>query len=546
MNVPIRWLWLVVACILVTILYSSSLHYAPFFDDIGFFELGGFNAVFQEGFAFRIRWLPYFSMAWVDLLFDDRIYAQRVAGVTFHLFTSYVLYALIKQVSQQAAPHRNNERAAFAAALLFALHPLAVYATGYMIQRTIVMATLFGLLSLSAYFDGCTTRKEGYFVFSALFYLLSVFSKEHAVLIPAAALALTPLALPLNRQTFRMLVLPVGLFAAISLLVVFKTRYLIGQTYEPFAGTLVNQHLGAASSQSHWLLSMMTQATLFFRYLGLMLVPNPEWMSIDMRVPFARHAGDASYLVGCLAFLTYGGAAFYLLLQRGARGLVGYALLAPWLLFLVEFSVVKIQEPFVLYRSYLWLPPVFFLVPALTRRLDGKTFWAGLIILAIAFGLGARDRLDSFSDKFSLWNDAAEKLPSSTALGAPRVYYNRGNAYLSMNKVHNAIADYTRALQENPQYLDALLNRALAYQKLADHHSALRDAELAVRLHPEEVSALMIRGRVHKGRKNFSQALADFDHACAMKHVPSCLLAQFTRYELKNSHAPILHQRKSQ
>lgn len=533
MNVSTRWFWFIGLASLTIFLYSSSFRYAPFFDDANFFEFGGLNTVFHGGGSFSPRWLPYFSMAWIDLLFEERIYSQRIASLVFHLLTTYALYVLVRQVSQHVAPHRNNERAALAAALLFALHPLAVYATGYMIQRTIVMATLFGLLSLSAYFDGCITRKKTYFLFSALFYFLSAFSKEHAVLIPAAALALTPLAVPLNRQSLRMLALPIGLFAAIALLVVYKTRYVIGQTYEPFASMLVDQHLGIVSGQSHWLLSVMTQATLFFRYLGLMLVPNPEWMSIDMRVPFARHVGDVLYLVGSLAFLAYGGLALYLLLQRGVRGLVGYALLAPWLLFLVELSAVRIQEPFVLYRSYLWMPLVFFLVPALTQKLDARFFWAGLIVLSIAFGLAARDRLDSFSGKFSLWNDAVEKLPTPNALGSARTYYNRGNAFLSMNKVGRAIADYTHALQVNPNYLDALSNRALAYQKLADYHSALHDAEEAVRLHPNQASALMIRGRIHKGRKEFSKALADFDSACVMKHMPSCLLAQFTRNELK-------------
>lgn len=533
MNTLTRWLGFAGLAALTIVLYSSSLHYAPFFDDFLYFERGGLDRVFLEGFAFEIRWLPHFSMAWINLIFDDRIYAQRIASLLFHLLTAYVLYALIKQVSQHAVPHRNNERAAFAAALLFALHPLAVYASGYMIQRTIVMATLFGLLSLSAYFDGCVARKKSYFIFSALFYLLSAFSKEHAVLIPAAALALTPLAMPLRRENIKNLWLPIVLFTLISLLVVYRNSYIIGQTYEPFAPDLLNEHLGLAADQSHWLLSVLTQAMLFFRYLGLVLIPNPEWMSIDIRVAFARSLSDPLYLMGTLAFLIHGGAALYLLLQRGRRGLFGYALFSPWLLFLVEFSAVRIQEPFVLYRTYLWMVPVFFLIPALTHKLSGKVFWIGLACASLALGLAARDRLDSFSSEFSLWDDAVRKLPSSEALGAARPYFNRGNVYLKQGDFPNAIADFTQTLRVNPSHRKAMLNLALANLNAEKIDEAMRVVNQAISLDPKKGNGLVVRGKIYQAKGDLEQALADFENACAMKYPAGCILGGLMRGSVK-------------
>jgi len=105
-------------------LYGPSLHDLPFFDDIKFFERGVLDRIFIAGFAFELRWLPYFTMAWIDLLFEDNIFAQRSVALAIHLLTAGVLYSFVKQVGNHVAPNRNNERAAFAAALLFALHPL--------------------------------------------------------------------------------------------------------------------------------------------------------------------------------------------------------------------------------------------------------------------------------------------------------------------------------------------------------------------------------------------------------------------------------------
>lgn len=503
------------ALIAVTIgLYWPSRHYLPFFDDTNFFENGLLQHIFLNGFAFDIRWLPYFITAWVDLLFDDTIFAQRSLNVGLHLASGFVLYALIRQVADHAAPHPNNRRAALAATLLFLLHPLGVYAVGYLIQRTILMATLFGLLALSTYFDGLAKRQRAYFLFSALFYLLSSFSKEHAVLIPAAALALTPLAVPLTRQTWRQLVLPCVLYLPIALLVVFKKLSLVGAAYEPFAQSLVTLQWAGYSGLSLWALSAMTQAALFFKYLGLMLVPYPGWMSIDMRVPFAAHFWQPKYWIAVAALAGYAVISLIWLLRGGRRGLLGFALLAPLLLFAVEFSTVKIQEPFVLYRSYLWMAPLFLMMPAVTHMLPDKLFWPAVLVVALAFAHASSDRLHSFSSADALWDDAVRKLPAGPVLGTARVHTNRGALAMKRGDLRLAIADFTHALEADPGYKRALSGRAFAYMKLGDYPPALADANAVIRLDPEDRGSYIVRGHVYKSRGDRDLALADFEYGC--------------------------------
>lgn len=511
-------------------LYWSSLHAPLFFDDLNLFGRGGLNIIFIEGFVFEIRWLPYFLTAWIDLIFDDKIFAQRSINVGLHLVTALVLYALVRQVSNHAAPHRNNERAALAAALLFLVHPLAVYAVGYLIQRTVLMASLFGLLALNTYFDGLLTRKKAYFVFSALFYLLSTFSKEHAVLIPAAALALTPLAVPLTRETWRQLVLPFTLFLSIAILVLVKSQSNLGGLYEPFAEELVRLHLNE-SREVVWLLSVMTQAALYFKYLLLALIPNPVWMSIDMRVPFAMRLGEPKYLLAVLALAAYGISALLLLLKGGRRGLSGFALLAPLLLFAVEFSTVRIQEPFVLYRGYLWIPLLFLLIPALTYAVPGKLFWPLTLAVALAFAASSSDRLKSFSSEFALWDDAVQKLPNEQALGSQRAHNNRGVMNAKRGNYQAAVEDCTRSLRVDPGYKNAYVNRAIAYTNQGEYQLAIKDAEALIRLNPQDLSALTLRGTVHQSAGQRDMAMADFELACKGKFLSACLHLEMAESE---------------
>lgn len=504
-------------------LYGPSLHNPPFFDDRNFFERGMLESIFLDGFVFGTRWLPYFSMAWINLLFEDSILAQRIFSLAIHLLTALVLYSLVKQVSNHVAPHQRNERAALAVMFLFVLHPVAVYAVGYMIQRTILIATLFGLLSLSAYFDGLVTRKKAYFVFSALFYLLSAFSKEHAVLIPAVALALTPLAAPISRGIWRQLVLPFALYTPIALLVLFQSRGIVGQVYEPFSRSLVQVHFITDNPALLWGLSVMTQAALFFKYLGLMLVPWPGWMSIDMRVPIATELRDPKYLLGIVAFIAYGVVALAWLAKGRRRGLIGFALLAPWLQFLVEFSAVRIQEPFVLYRSYLWMAPLFLLLPAVTNKLSDLQFWSVIVTVALAFGLASSDRLKTFSDNYALWDDAVRKLPDERAMGSARTYANRGAWNIKRGALQEAIEDTTRALRVDPEFKDAYQNRAWAYVKLGKHEAALRDANFLIHLYPQDPSVYTVRGGIYRNMGNFDLAIADYQHACQKKSTEACV-----------------------
>lgn len=524
----LKLIWLIGVGLAACALYESSLHNPPFFDDKNYFEGGSLHTIFLDGFVFGVRWLPYFSMAWINLLFEDGIFAQRITSLAIHLLTAFVLYSLVKQVSNHVVPHQRNERAALAVALLFVLHPVAVYAVGYMIQRTILMATLFGMLSLSAYFDGLVTRKKAYFFFSALFYLLSAFSKEHAVLIPAVALALTPLAAPISRRTWRQLVLPFALFTPIALLVIFQSRGLVGQVYEPFSAPLVLVNFETQNPTLIWGMSVITQAALFFKYLGLMLVPWPGWMSIDMRVPIATALWVPKYVLGIVTFIAYGVVALVWLLKGGRRSLIGFALLAPWLQFLVEFSAVRIQEPFVLYRSYLWMAPLFLLIPAVTSKLSDAKFWSAALIVALAYGLASSNRLNTFSDNYALWDDAVRKLPDERAIGSARAYSNRGAWNVRRGAYQDAIEDTTRALHVDPRFRDAYQNRAWAYVKLGEYEAALRDANSLIHLYPQDPKVYTVRGGISRNIGNLELAIADYEHACQRKLMEACVALTLT------------------
>jgi len=448
------------------LLYGPFLSNPPLFDDIPFFTPDDLGHRAVEDYRFKLlelRSLPYATMAWTYQWLGVDMVNFRIGNLLLHGAVAMALFAFLLQLFSLAPQHTDKtglspRAAAFFAALLFALHPVATYAAGYLVQRSIVMATLFGLLALLAYLYGSLHQKPVWLWATVPLYYLSAFSKEHAIMLPGVVLALTALVhadwlVQLRRRW--------PLFAALGLIafvVLLSRRGFIGSVYEPAGADMLAGYSGTLAYSS----SVLTQSWLFFKYLFLWVVPNQNWMSVDMREPFAP-AGASIYLLALLGFLAWGVAGVWLLLRRGLKGLVGLAMLFPWILFFTELATVRIQEVFVLYRSYLWMVGGFCLLPALVRRLDKRTAVFIFSAVAVAMVPVSMNRLVVFSQGLFLWDDAEKLVAGRSDLpGEARIFYNRGTELLTIGNLEPAIKDFKRAIDLNGDVPEAYANLGVA------------------------------------------------------------------------------------
>ena len=109
----------------------------------------------------------------------------------------------------------------------------------------------------------------------------------------------------------------------------------------------------------------------------------------------------------------------------------------------------------------------------------------------------------------------------------------RGNAYNSVRDYDRAFADYNKALELKPDYVDAFLSRGMSYynkaeraagaNKLdpADYDRAMADYDEAVRLEPQNPEALTMRAELFANRyyrsHDDSRSFADFAEALRIK-----------------------------
>ncbi|HKU69335.1 MAG TPA: tetratricopeptide repeat protein [Burkholderiales bacterium] len=480
---------------LAAALYWTSLRHPLMFDDNllreDFLRFYG-----TSWFHFDLRWLPYASFGWTYDVFGKQWFWHRLLNVIFHASTAALLFSFLTRLFEAipASPTAHMRLAprwvALFGALIFLLHPVAVYGVAYLVQRPVLLATLFGVLSLRLFLEGLIRHSRSWHYAAAAAYFAAAFSKEHAIMLPAVAVALAVLVRgspsPMGRLA-RELAIPFALFALIGTVVVLRAKGLLGAPYERWAPELLSQMRdspGTPAASDAYLLSVANQGFLFFRYLVTWLIPLPAWMSIDVRTPFPSQLLSWPQLAGFIAWLAFPVAGFKLLRRGGTPGLFGFGLLYPWLLALPEVAVIRVQEPYVLYRSYLWMGGLACVLPALAERVPAKWAFGALCAACLALVPVAIGRIDSFSTSIKLWDDAVRKNSDMSAPFVERAYHNRGFFYLQAGQYLEAQRDFDKAITLNPRDPDAYLGRGTLFARTGSYDQAFADLGRAIELDP--------------------------------------------------------------
>lgn len=463
-----------------------------FFDDQYFFVEGVAERFLEDGFKLYPRWWVHETLALTYVDFSHKVFWLRLGNTLLHFSVACALAVFIRDLlcSVDIRPGLavGIDMAVALTAVLFLMHPLATMTHGYLIQRTILCATLFSLFSLIAFWRGMLGGKL-WMLLSCVFFALAIYAKEHVVMLPFVAVLLVVLRLRSGSRagfSWRQAVLPLLIQGVIAAFVVLQLKSLIGTPYEINVGEVLEGQVDVDQALLYPL-SVLNQIGLFFRYLGLWILPLPTLISVDIRVPFNAELFSASNVLAVLLFFSYLSIGSLLLLRGRILGLVGFSMLAPAVLYCTELSTVRFQEPFVLYRSYLWATFLFIPVALLFRSVNRRL----AIILGVAFLVFFTAmsflRLKTYSHPVFVWQEAAdvfERVEGGAVLGGYRIYYNLGTELMGLGFIDSSISAFTRAIELKPNYGWSWNNRGSAYLSKGDYSAAKTDFEMAVKYLP--------------------------------------------------------------
>jgi tetratricopeptide (TPR) repeat protein len=229
-----------------------------------------------------------------------------------------------------------------------------------------------------------------------------------------------------------------------------------------------------------------------------------------------------------------------LLLRRGALGIAGFGLLYAWLLFFVEFTAVRYQEPFVLYRSYLWGPGVICMAVAALSRLPRRGALVAGLAAGLALAWGAHDRLVTFSHPLRLWEDAAEKLPETSVPWGSRTLYVVGREYLYAGQPDKAIATTERCARLYPKTVHCVYARGAIHLHLEQYELAREYLLRALALTPGDASIHPRLGLALEGLDRLDEAKAAYRRSADLGYAAG----RFELERLENPGSGLLPGRK--
>ena len=515
----------------VLAIYLPGWNHELLFDDLRLTD-GAIFGNYGSLLTFKQRMLSYGSFIWVDLLAGPGWWKQRLVNVGLHLATVAALYALVRELLErtrfpeefESQPHfgMSRQAAVQVGVALFAVNPMAVYAVAYLVQRSIVMATLFSVLACWCFVRGLSGRGVAWYGLALLSYVAAVLSKEHAVMVAAMAV---PLYIHVRRPSWKTVATIAGASTALIAVaaVVFFGIYgeLIGKLFDQRSLDFAQQleRLSPGITQRMYPLSILNEAALFFAYGFLWFAPNVMWMSVDMRPAFPLSYMAFPQVLGVVGYVGLWIAALWAVLRRrGALSLAGVALMFPLLLYATEFATVWVQDPFVLYRSYLWAVAVPVVVAIVLTGFQPKTIYVIGCAIGLVFTVLAFERVQSLRDDHTAWGDAAEKIDlkaPANAVGRWRPFLNLGAYHLDRGSLGEAQRSFATAEALGSLHGSARFNQGVALQQQKKHAQALTTFAEAEKqgfsgqsLHYHRGESAFALGQFALAFDSFSQGLA--------------------------------------
>ncbi len=487
-------------------------------------------------------------------------FAFHLTSLVLHAAASIAAFAFLRQL-------RFSAFVSFFAALLFAVHPFRAEPVCWVAAQTTLVFSLFYLLSLISWVRYRQRNTSKWLIASLVFFLLSALSKSAAVTLPML-LPVIDWYLRVHKDGFNLrryaYLLP---FMAISVILgayTFFTRTEDGATI-----AISNKSLNVLDRV------LMISHTLLF-YLYKLVLP----FNLTISYPMVKEQGVwtfdyyiAPILVAGLIYLVYRS------LSKGKVTMLGVVLyLLPLSIMLPLFSVGNFEL-----RSdrYLYIPAlgVFLLLVYFSQNLPVKLRWGLWLTVAAGYSFLGWQQSKFWKNDATCFQNCVDIYPNSVTCNCNLAYgelltyqyqksidhysrvlkmdvtcmecYNgRGQAYLGLRKIPEALADFdaaiaagiitpklflnrgrclvllgrsaealpdlNRSLELEPRSPLAHYFRAVAYQKTNAPEQAVADYTQALQLNPKYVEALIDRGMLHYSVQHYPEAIADLTQALQM------------------------------
>jgi tetratricopeptide (TPR) repeat protein len=449
----------------------------------------------------------------------------HAANLLIHIINSVLVYLIVTLIFKTpllsgSRISENSRRIALFSGLLFVAHPMQTEAVTYILQRLVLLAAMFYLLSTTSYIGARLSEgkpsKYGLYALALVSAVLAMKTKENAFTLPLAVVLCEFIFFRGSIRKRAVLLVPFLLT-----MLIIPIAY-IGLNVEGGIGAAIDSasRLGEKISKYEYLCTQFRVVTSYIRLLlipvGQNLVHDPAFYQSFFELPVFL-----SFLF-LMSVLGLGVNLFYRsrITDNSAR-LVAFGIFWFFLALSVESSVLPRGEMMVEYRVY--LPSAgavlalgtgaFLFMGRLKEKAMRKVVVSFLIVLLLVFSTATYARNTVWKSDIDIWEDVVKKSPENN-----RAHYNLGNAYRNVGLVDKAVEQYEAASNLGFDFPMVYCDLGNDYASKGLFNEAIEYYKIALRLNPDLAEAHNNLGYMYHYKGLNEKAIAHF--LTAVSHKP--------------------------
>ncbi|TAN61398.1 tetratricopeptide repeat protein [bacterium] len=512
------------AALITLLVYLPALNnqFVNWDDRVYLYENAFIRSIGQQGFFWRIltetsncNWHPLTTLFnAVDYsLWGLNPWGHHLTSILLHSVNTFLVAILISELINQAYRSKTGipqtglvariVLPGFLTALLFGIHPMHVESVAWASEKKDLLSAFFYLLCLYSYLHYATGErfKKFFYIASLLLFIMALMSKPMAISLPVALLIMDYYPLERISGIFRVErrifteKLPFFILGAASIPVTIYAQKACGAVLTVETYPISLRVFGPLRNYIFYLYKLAFPASLapYYPRVSALTGHLPEYgLSLLVFIvltflcifTFRRHKFFlTAYLFYIITLLPVIG-----IMQVGGQATADrYTYLPGLALFVVEAIAV----------GYLY------------EKARNKTYLAIVIALIFLFSVLLAGKtvkqIGIWKDGITFWSYEISVYPK----GVPIAYINRAMEYEDKGRINDALEDYTKAIELEPNYPGTYINRGNTYNTLGNYEKAVADFNSAVNIDAKQSYAYNNRSFSYLRLGNFGQAKED-------------------------------------
>jgi len=479
------------------------------------------------------RPVPMLTFALNWYIGKDNVIGYHIVNNAIHLITTFFLFLTVLNLlisPNLKGKYQGNETTiAFISAVLWAVNPIQVQATTYIVQRMASLAAMFYIIGIYFYLKTRLSPpgNKRYFLIAGclLSFILALGSKQNTATFPIAVAIIEILFFQnLSDRNRRRNVIAVLTIGAVFMIVFLTFLYIKGniayifEGYERRTFTLTER--------------LMTESRILIYYLSQIFYPMVQRFSFvhDIKISTSLFKPWTT-VPAILSIIFLLGIGFS---QTIKRPIIAFSIFFYFINHIIESTIIPLELIFE-HRNY--LPSFFLFIPVATGLIwlvdyfKKKNSFIHIVFVVFITGLifsfcvGTIVRNKTWATEKTLWEDCIIKAP-----GMARPYHNLANYhYQKSGNMKEAMAFYKTALTK--KYLNSKTGHALTFNNMAtilydydDYKNSISFFKKALEIKPNYLDALQNITRVYVRVGRFSEALESADRLLSERKESSAFL----------------------